>query len=233
MRLIPQQTHKKPFARMSCIPLFKPNQNPNVMIIYGSKSKELAREILTDKCSNCGTQNAIDMHVFQKYAHIFWIPFFPIGKTGISQCDHCKQVLKLKEMPATLRESYGSMQAQTKTPVWMFSGLAILAVLITIGIISDQKKDERNAQLIVTPQVGDIFEVKTTDNNYTLYRIDQVQGDSVFIQPSSYEVNKASGLNDLKRKEYSGEVYAFSKSELKEMLSKGEILDIERSSGVQ
>ena len=132
------------------------------MIVYGSKSKELAKEILTDKCQNCGTQNCIDMHVFQKYAHIFWIPFFPMGKTGVSQCDHCKQVLKLKEMPATLTASYNNLKAQTKTPIWMFSGLALVAVLITIGVISDKKKDEKNAQLILTPQKGDIFEIKTT-----------------------------------------------------------------------
>ena len=198
------------------------------MIIYGSKSKELAREILTDKCQNCGTQNSIDMHVFQKYAHVFWIPFFPMGKTGLSQCDHCKQVLKLKEMPATLTASYDNLKAQTKTPIWMFSGLALVAALITIGVISDNKKGEKNAQLILTPQVGDIFEVKTKDSQYTLYKVDQIEGDSVFIQTSNYEVNKITGLDDLKKKDYSEDIYGFSKNELKGMLSKGEILDIDR-----
>ena len=198
------------------------------MIIYGSKSKELAKETLTDKCQNCGTQNSIDMHVFQKYAYVFWIPFFPMGKTGLSQCNHCKQVLKLKEMPATLTASYDNLKAQTKTPIWMFSGLALVAALITIGVISDNKKGEKNAQLILTPQVGDIFEVKTKDNQYTLYKVDQVQGDSVFIQSSNFEANKVTGLDDLKKKDYSSDVYGFSKSELKEMLNKGEILDIDR-----
>jgi hypothetical protein len=198
------------------------------MIIYGSNSKELAKEVLTDKCQNCGTQNSIDMYVFQKYAHIFWIPFFPMGKTGLSQCDHCKQILKLKEMPATLTASYDNLKAQTKTPIWMFSGLALVAVLITIGVINENKKNEKNAQLILTPKSGDIFEVKTKDNQYTLYKVDQVEGDSVFIQPNNYEVNKISGLDDLKKKDYSNDTYGFSKSELKEMLNKGEILDIER-----
>jgi hypothetical protein len=198
------------------------------MIIYGSKSKELAKEMLTDKCQNCGTQNCIDMHVFQKYAHVFWIPFFPMGKTGLSQCNHCKQVLKRKEMPAILTASYENLKAQTKTPIWMFSGLALVAVLITIGVISDNKKDEKNAQLILTPKTGDIFEVKTKDNQYTLYKVDQVEGDSVFIQTSNYEVNKISGLDDLKKKDYSTDSYGFSKNELKEMLNKGEIIDIDR-----
>lgn len=201
------------------------------MIIYGSKSKELAKELLTDKCPNCGTQNSIEIHVFQKYAHVFWIPFFPVGKTGVSQCDHCKQILKLKEMPSSLILSYENLKAQTKTPVWMFAGLALVAVLITIGVIAGKNKDEKNAKLILTPQSGDIFEIKTNDNQYTLYKIDQVEGDSVFIRTNNFETNKSSGINDLKRKgdsAYSKEVYGFSKAALNQMLDKGEIMDIDR-----
>lgn len=96
------------------------------MIIYGSKAKEVASETVSDKCQNCGAQDKIELHVFQKYAHIFWIPLFPTGKTGVSQCHHCKQVLKLKEMPASLRTSYNTIRAKGKTPAWMFSGLAII-----------------------------------------------------------------------------------------------------------
>ncbi|TAD81303.1 MAG: hypothetical protein EAY75_17935 [Bacteroidetes bacterium] len=198
------------------------------MIIYGIKQKLLAKELVTDKCQNCGTQNSIYMHVFQKYAHVFWIPFFPMGKTGLSECDHCKQVLTPKEMPANLTASYESLKAQTKTPIWMFSGLALLAALITMLVISENQKDAKNAQLILTPKSGDIFEVKTKGNQYTLYKVEEVEGDSVFIQPSNYEVNKISGLNDLKKKDYSSDTYGFSKAELKDMLNKGEILDIDR-----
>lgn len=198
------------------------------MIIYGSRSKELAKEILMDKCQSCGKSNSIDMHVFQKYAHVFWIPFFPLGKTGVSQCDHCKQVLKLKEMPASLKASYENLKSQAKTPIWMFSGLALIAVLVTLVTINEKKKGEKNAQLILAPKVGDIFEIKTKDNHYTLYKVDQVQGDSVFVQPNNYEVNKMTGLNDLKMKEYSSDIYGLSKADLKKMLEEGEILDIDR-----
>lgn len=198
------------------------------MIVYGSKSKELAKEIVTDKCPNCGAQNSIDMHVFQKYAHVFWIPFFPMGKTGVSQCDQCKQVLKLKEMPSYLKTSYENLKSPTKTPIWMFSGLALAAVLVAVGVFFDKKNDEENAKLILIPQRGDIFEIKTQDKQYTLFKVDQVQGDSVFVQVSNYETNKITGLSDLKKKDYSEEVFGYSKTELKQMLEKGEIIDIER-----
>jgi hypothetical protein len=198
------------------------------MIIYGSKGKELANDIVTDKCENCGAQNQIHLHVFQKYAHVFWIPFFPIGKTGVSECNNCKQVLKLKQMPSALRMSYDNLKSQTKTPIWMFAGLALIAVLVISGVISDREKDKRNAQLFVAPKAGDIFEIKTKDNQYTIYKVYKVEGDSVFIQTNNFEVNTISGIADLKNKEYSDEYYGFSKTELKEMLKKGEIVDIER-----
>jgi len=45
---------------------------------------------------------------------------------------------------------------------------------------------------------------------------------------SNYEVNRVTGLDDLKRREFSTDVYGFAKARLKEMLSSGEIIDIER-----
>jgi hypothetical protein len=201
------------------------------MIVYGSRTKQLAKEHITNKCANCGTQNSTGFYLFQKYAHVFWIPFFPTGKTAVSQCDHCKQVIKLKEMPASLKEVYEGLKTQNKTPLWTFSGLAILAVLISIGVVASQQNDARNAKLILAPQPGDIFEIKTENNQYTLYKVDDIKGDTAFLLLNEYETNKSSGLNDLKRKgdaAYSKESYSFSKPELKEMLSKGEIIDIDR-----
>ena len=201
------------------------------MIVYGSKSKQLAKEVITDQCSSCGSSNCIDMHVFQKYAHIFWIPLFPVGKTGVTQCDHCKQILKVKQMPSSLAISYENLKSKTKTPIWMFSGLALIAILIVFGVISDREKDKKNAALILTPQRGDIFDIKTKENQYTAYKVEEVQGDSVFFRPSNYETNQESGIDDMKRKgdsSYSQDVYGFSKTELKQMMTNGEILDIDR-----
>ncbi|MEO6355853.1 MAG: zinc-ribbon domain-containing protein [Ferruginibacter sp.] len=201
------------------------------MIVYGTKSTQLLKETLIDNCPNCGTQNSVEMHVFQKYAHVFWIPFFPIGKTAVSQCHHCKQVLKLKEMPASLKTDYENLKAQTKTPVWTFAGAALLVLAITAGVISDRKNDEKNATLILTPKAGDVFEVKTNKAQYTLYKVSAVEGDSAVIRINNFETNKITGLADLKSKgdtAYAEDEFAFSKKELKAMLEKGEIIDIDR-----
>lgn len=201
------------------------------MIVYGTRGKELAKELVSQKCPNCDTQNSVELHVFQQYAHIFWIPFFPIGKKGISQCNNCKQVLQSKQMPPGLADTYDRLRAQEKTPVWMFSGLALLAVLIVAAAITSKQKDEKNTALIAAPHQGDVFEVKTKANQYTLYKVAEIKGDSAYLQLNNYETNKISGLSDLKVKgdaAYTEEIFSFSKAELKEMLQKGEIIDIQR-----
>jgi hypothetical protein len=199
------------------------------MIIYGRKGKILAKEPVTDKCPNCQTQNSIDMYIVQDYAHVFWIPLIPIGKTGVSQCGQCKGVLKLREMPLYLMKTYETVKVKTKTPIWMFLGLAIIAVFIIINVIDSRKKDQNNTTFITAPKAGDIFEIKTKDNQYTLFKTVWVVGDSVYVNINKYTSDKSSGLAAMKNKEYSESVYALSKKELKEMFDKGNILGVDRN----
>ncbi|RYF94997.1 MAG: zinc-ribbon domain-containing protein [Chitinophagaceae bacterium] len=201
------------------------------MIVYGTKSRQVAKEIVVEKCPACGKQNSTELYIFQKYAHLFWIPFFPIGKTAISQCDHCKKVLKSNEMSESIRSTYDVARQQIKTPLWAFSGGAIVAILIGAIIVLDKKNDEANIQLVGAPQGGDVFTIKTTDNQYTLALVERIKADSVYIRYCDYESNKISGLGKLKRKGkqvYSPVTFGYSKGELKEMLNSGEIIDIDR-----
>jgi hypothetical protein len=107
----------------------------------------------------------------------------------------------------------------------------LLIVLVSWIVVSGRQNDAKNAKLILDPQAGDIFEIKTPADQYTLYKVGEVRGDSVFILPSQYETNRATGLDELKKKgdnAYLEELMPFSKSELKDMFSKGIIRDIDR-----
>lgn len=201
------------------------------MIIYGSRSVKQAVEQLSEPCPHCGTSNSLELYVFQKYAHVFWIPFFPLGKTAVSQCNHCKQILKKDEMPSSMLHAYDRIKTKTRVPVWTFAGLALVGVLIAVGFVSDKQKDEKNAKLIQSPAAGDVFEVRTKEGQYTLMKVAEVKGDSLFIQLHQYETNKLKGLADLKRKGESGfteEVFVLLKDDVKAMLKDGEIIDVVR-----
>jgi hypothetical protein len=201
------------------------------MIVYGIKSRQVAKELVVEKCTECGRLNSTELYIFQKYAHLFWIPFFPVGKTAVSQCDHCKKVMKPKTMSEAVRSTYDIASKQVKTPLWAFSGIAVLVVLVSIAIVISNKNDEENARLVDTPQSGDVFEIRTADRQYTLALVDHIEKDSVYIRYSDYETNKISGLGKLKRRGkdiYSPVTFGYGKAELKDMLNKGEIVDIDR-----
>ncbi|MFZ4523159.1 MAG: zinc-ribbon domain-containing protein [Bacteroidales bacterium] len=201
------------------------------MIIYGKKGEKLAQESLATTCPNCGEQNCIQIYVFQKYAHVFWIPFFPMKKTGVTHCKQCSQILQLEDMPPTLTADYNVLRAKTRTPLWMFTGLAIVAALIIISAISNKYKDENNAKLILAPQSGDVYEIKTKYNKYTLLKIESVFNDTVYVRWNRYETDKTTGIDKLKSdvfNAYTQEIYGFSKAELKKMFDDRNILDIDR-----
>lgn len=201
------------------------------MIIYGTKAKLLKAEITSDTCPNCNTANSIQMNVFQRWAHIFWIPFFPIGKTGVSQCLHCRQVLKLKEMPASLKLSYDNLKTQTKIPVWTFAGCFLIVIGSIFFYISAKQKAKKVNQWVLSPQKNDVFHIKLKNDHYTLYKVNKVSGDSVYLALNKYEADREDGLDDIAAKgdtAYDSAQEGIAKPFLVEMAKEGAILDIER-----
>jgi len=197
------------------------------MIIYGTKAKVLATEHVTESCPNCKTHN-LYISVLQKWAHIFWVPVFPIGKTGISQCTHCKQVLQLKEMPAAISMSYDNIKSQAKTPVWTFSGIAVIILIFVFATIHGKQNAERITKLIPALKKNDILHLKFEDNVFSLIKVTRVKGDSVFFFNNKYQTDRETGLSDLKTKEYDTEERFFTVTELKKMNTKDEVIDIDR-----
>jgi hypothetical protein len=200
------------------------------MIVYGKKVKALVSEDIMDKCPNCGTTNSVTLTIYQKYAHIFWIPFIPTGKTPETVCTHCKQVLSKKQFTLAIAEYYETLKTTSKTPVWTFSGLFLLAVFIGFIVVEGKQSKVENATYIAAPQKGDIYEVKS-DGHYTLYKVDQIVKDSVFVLVNQYETDKITGLTALKKKgdeAYNTDALMILKADLKTMLDTGEIIDIDR-----
>lgn len=201
------------------------------MIIYGTKTTPVATENIADSCTNCQTSNSILMTVLQKYAHVFFIPFIPIGKTGVTVCAHCKQTLSKEEFNGSLNSRYDNLKSSAKTPIWTFSGLVLLVIFILFLIVSDRQKKEKVATLLQTPQSGDVYEVKDDNKQYTLYKVQRVNGDTAFVLMHQFETNKLSGLKDLKDKgdaAYNEDELPLTKADLQKMAEDGDILDVER-----
>ncbi len=198
------------------------------MIIYGTRSKAVKTEYIAEPCPNCRTLNSMQMHIFQKWAHIFRIPFFSIGKTGISQCTHCQQVLALKNMTPELKLSYDNLKSDTKIPIWTFSGIGVIIVIAIAVNISERQTAKKVSQMISSLKKDDIIHIKLKDKAFTLAKVNRVKGDSVFLFANTYQTDKATSINDLKDKSYSITEDTLTVADLLDMNKEEKILDIER-----
>jgi len=168
------------------------------------------------------------MHIVQRYAHIYWIPLFPATKKAVAECTGCNHVLEKKQFPESYKNGYEEIKSQAQTPIWMFTGLGIIVVLIIGAFIASKQNDSENAELILSPQKDDIYEIKLSDKEYTLYKVDKVEGNTVYLFENQYATDKPGGVEDLLQEPYFPESSPVMKTDLKAMLENGEIMDIER-----
>ena len=199
------------------------------MIIYGHRSAHLGSSKPNHlECPNCNTKGSTEIHVFRRHAHVFWIPLFPMGRYGVSECSHCKQVYEKKEMSSDIRAEYDIASMDAKGPIWQFAGLVIIA-LLAIGayFVGEQNKEDNLAKLN-TPEVGDIYECEYGEG-FSTFRIEAVEADSLLIVENDYETDEKSGIDDINLPEnYSTLVYKISRSDLAGRFERDEILDINR-----
>ncbi len=100
------------------------------MIIFGSKSVLLKSEQAeTVACQCCGKLGSVTLNVYGKHFHIFWLPIFPIGKMGLSHCQRCQNILRVKEMSAELQGEYRALAKEASPKIWQFSGLLLIVLL--------------------------------------------------------------------------------------------------------
>ncbi len=200
------------------------------MIIYGSRSAHIGNiPSKSVKCENCNSERTITFNIFRRHAHIFWIPLFPIGKTGVSECSYCKQVLRKNEMSDTLRIAYLKARNTAKGPKWQFAGLfLVLALFIFVGFSSSINKNNE-AQYITEPLIGDVYSYKTETNQYSTMKVVSVSSDSVFVYLNTYEVGRKSSIYKIEKDErYSEDTYAYSKEEIKALYEEKTIVSIDR-----
>jgi len=101
------------------------------MVLYGNAEKELKiNQIRKSKCPNCG-ESSISFHIFQGYFHLYWVPIFPIERRKVAACEKCEVVYENKKIPQSLQSDLAYLKSTIKTPPYLFSGLIIIALVIS------------------------------------------------------------------------------------------------------
>ena len=200
------------------------------MIIFGKRSMHIKTGEITSACSHCGKTHAISAFVYSSYFHIFWIPIFPLGKYVATQCGHCKQVLKEKEMPPALKLDTLSLMQQSKTPIKSYAGVLLFVGLIVFaGVLAatHAKDTEEYAQ---QPSIGDRYYFKLQNGDNSTMKLHIVSADSLFFFDNNYTTTKKIWLAKIDRKEnYDiSKVVSYSKTEIAGMLKDETIFQIKR-----
>lgn len=105
--------------------------------LFGKKSSELKQEIHKEIiCPNCLSKNTTKISVLGVYKHLFHIPFISGGKYGSSVCTNCYHTFELPKMPMAIKLAYYELKETAKTPIWFYSGLIGIKVLVLLKIFS-------------------------------------------------------------------------------------------------
>lgn len=201
------------------------------MIFYGTKSSHLNSEQKGGiKCDNCNEITNHNISVYGKYGYLYWFPVFPMGKKVFSECSNCKTTNNFKEMNEKLKDASANLKQNTKTPIWYWSGLVIIALLISYGAYSSGKHKEDMVTYIEKPAVNDVIKYKISKTGYySTLKIKSVTQDSIFVIQNDYETDKKRGVSDIdKAKNYTTVTYSIGKNQIKKFFDEGLFYDINR-----
>ncbi len=200
------------------------------MVFYGTKSTFLkAEKVMGEKCPNCKSAGSVNISVFGKYAHIYWIPTFPWKKMVQVSCEHCQRHFSEKELPTNLQTIADEIKGEAKAPVWHFSGLVLLGALVFFMWNHMTSNAKENQEMIAHPMPGDRYKIKTETREHTMFKIKNVTADSVYFLTNQYTVNKMSRVYKIDKAEnYMDIGEAFSKKDLLDWFASKKIYDIKR-----
>jgi transcription elongation factor Elf1 len=201
-----------------------------MFFIYGRKSKLKKAWQVNHKCPHCSEVNTVTLGVATNYFHLFWIPFFPTGKTGVVSCSHCGYSGEVKDTTMDIDSSYEVLKNEVKFPITYYSGLVLLVLLIGFLIIGSNKVEAKKTDYIENPIQGDIYIAKSKgDKEYHSFKVVEVGKDTVYVNWNQYVSKSALKMSFADADtSYLAIPVAYAKKDLLEQFNSGEIISIHR-----
>ncbi len=196
------------------------------MIFYGSNSSNIQTgKIKNVTCPHCTNNVDMNYSVYGRYSHIYWIPFFPIGKEKILECNSCKSSYHLKDLSEQINQKFQQAQDRNpaKTPVTHYSFSFLIGIGIAIAIFFSFKSDSETKEFAKKPKIGDIFYETTASGKFSTSKITEITTDSIFVLQNNLESESRSDVDSQSAKEENYTMpYGFSKKKYLDFATKGD-----------
>lgn len=202
-----------------------------MIFLFGSRAGHLKTLKISEPCRACKATNSVELIVYQRFAHIFWIPIFPTRKVFTSQCFRCKDSLLEEGVKSSYPQTYRDAKKRLWVPVWSFSGIILVGSIVLLISILSYIRDIKEQFMIQSPESGDIYKYRSKDGAYSLLKVSEVRGDTIYIFSNSYSTNDVMSMRRLLRQShfnFSKESSPWLRSDLIQMFENGEIITIER-----
>ncbi|TDP00175.1 zinc ribbon family protein [Flavobacterium sp. 245] len=200
------------------------------MIFYGTKSKHIKNDRISNvDCQNCNTTVSMNYSVYEKYAHIYWIPFFPVKKLTFAECNSCKKTFEQKDFSAPIKQKIHHSMGRISSPLWMYSGIFIIAGFFLFGMYSSVQKEKDTSTFIKDPKVGDVYFLNSTKGFYTSVKISEVSKDSLTIFLNDMEIDNKTNIDKIDIDTNYKNKSNVSKKEMQKLYDESKIFEIKRN----
>ena len=170
------------------------------MIFYGRNSGVIGNGQLRNViCPNCEKESAMTYSVYGKYAHLYWVPFFPMGRTNIVECNSCKATYDVKDLDQKIKDKFSQELERNpvKTPIKHFSMVGVIALIIVGVVINGFVEKNSSGDYAKNPKVGDIYYFETPElkGHYSTLKITKITTDSIFVMENNLEVDSKTNMD--------------------------------------
>jgi hypothetical protein len=105
-----------------------------MFFLWGWGTKQTDEYAINCDCSHCESPY-LSVVGFQKFIDIFFIPTIPLGKQQLLFCPQCQTQYQMAHMPFDTTKL-----PPLKTPIWGFSGLMVIGVLLLSAFLMTASK---------------------------------------------------------------------------------------------
>ncbi|WP_159638093.1 hypothetical protein [Sphingobacterium composti Ten et al. 2007 non Yoo et al. 2007] len=195
----------------------------------GIASKNIQHIKIEGACSKCQSENSLVVKIHQKYLQYKSLSIVPIGKRFEISFGNCYNNLTVEQLDNNTLTSYQNSIKNVKTPLWTFSWIFVLIILVFCCIAFVLYNKSRKVDLIKNPLIGDVYEIKEGKRQYTLYKVVSVNEGKVDVIINEYTADNVKAIDDLFDRPYLNDTISLPITSLLNLIDVGRLFEIHRN----